>query len=158
MIPQIAFITSCVLLQFSYGKDGLLLFDHIDGYGRLSESKQVYVIKNMLKGLYLCVIVLLSVYFVLPGMLNNEWDNVTLQTFASLYVSNDIVVLICREATRLYAFASHDLCYTFTSAWGADLYASKQRPKCWQCTRFFGDVFSCKFVFGSTTYHLHTES
>lgn len=124
MIPQLAFITSCVLLQFSYVKMDLFLFDHIDGYGRLSESKQVYVIKNMLKGLYLCVIVLLSVYFVLPGMLNNQWDNVTLQTFASLYVSNDIVGLYnvkLHASTRLH----HMTCAIFLmGAWGADFQAS----------------------------------
>ena len=124
MIPQAAFILSCLLLQQSYYKMDLYLYNRIKSYGSLDEAKQVYVIKNVLKGLYLCFIMLCSTYYVIPDIIRGVWNNTIIQTFASLYVSNDIVGLYnvkLHTSTRLH----HMTCAIFLmGAWGADFQAS----------------------------------
>lgn len=120
MIPQISFILSCVILNYCYPKVDAKLFNISKKYGLLNAEKQAYVIKNVLKSGYLCLIFVACIYFVFPDLMKNKWDNTILQTFASMYVSNDIVGLYnvrLHTSTRLH----HLTCAVFLlGAWGAD--------------------------------------
>lgn len=124
MIPQISFILSCLFLNYSYPKIDAYFFKTSKRYGFLSEEKQVYVIKNVLKSLYLSIIVLFSFFMVIPDISYGIWDNTILQTFASLYVSNDIVGLYhvkLHTSTRLH----HMTCAVFLlGAWSANFQES----------------------------------
>jgi len=105
MFPQLLFLLSCSLLHYSYEILDRDFLHQSTSYCRLTEEKRAYVIKNVLKGVYLGILFIASLYFVVPKMLRNEWDNATLQSFASLYVSNDIVGLYrvkLHTSTRLH--------------------------------------------------------
>lgn len=68
------------------------LFEH--------SNRQNYIVKNCIKAFSLCILVLLSFLFL------NEWDNQNIRTFASIYVSNDIMgIIMCRHlptSTRIH--------------------------------------------------------
>jgi hypothetical protein len=149
MIPQIAFILSCLLLQQSYYKMDLYLYDRVKSYSSLDEAKQVYVIKNVLKGLYLCFIMLCSTYYVIPDIINGVWNNTIIQTFASLYVSNDIVGLYnvkLHASTRLH----HMTCAVFLlGAWGADFQQSQTAKMLAMYTIFSAASFPVNLYLGA---------
>lgn len=88
----------------------------------LSEARQFYVVKNVIKGYYLAFLVLLGALLVFSRvLLYGQYDNLSIRTLASLYVSNDFVGLWRVEklatTTRL-----HHLCsFVFLLlAWQAD--------------------------------------
>ena len=120
MLPQISFILSCLILNYCYPKVDAKLFTLSKKYGLLTAEKQAYVIKNVLKSGYLCLIFIACIYFVFPDLIKDRWNNTILQTFASMYVSNDIVGLYnvrLHTSTRLH----HVTCAVFLlGAWSAD--------------------------------------
>ena len=70
MIPQVAFILSCIGLHYGYKKlDKDMRLGAPDTYGHLDEDRQVYVLKNVLKGFYLALIAVSSLYFLIPYIL-----------------------------------------------------------------------------------------
>ena len=121
MIPQLAFLLSCSVLYKSYEYMDIQLWDKFPRYGSLNTEKQVYVIKNILKAIYLALICGASLYYVIPSILYGVWDNTTLQTFASIYVSNDIVGLYrvtkLHRSTRLHHMTA---AIFLMAAWTAD--------------------------------------
>ena len=60
MIPQLAFVLSCSVLYKCYEYMDIQLWDKFPSYGRLNSEKQVYVIKNILKAIYLACICVAS--------------------------------------------------------------------------------------------------
>jgi len=105
MFPQVLFLLSCTLLHYSYEILDRDFLSQSTSYCRLPADKRVYVVKNVLKGVYLGILFIASLYFVVPRMLINQWDNTILQSFASMYVSNDIVGLYrvkLHTSTRLH--------------------------------------------------------
>ena len=123
MIPQLAFLISCVGLHHAYTKlDGELT--KFDTYRSLDEDRQVYVVKNVLKGFYLALIAFASVYWLIPDILRGTWDSSVLQTFASMYVSNDIVGLHkvkLHTSTRMHHMTA---AIFLMAAWCADFQTS----------------------------------
>lgn len=121
MIPQVAFLISCGILYQSYERVDVLLWNKYPSYGKLDSEKQVYVIKNILKAVYLSVICCAALYYIVPSLLYGNWDNVMLRTFASLYVSNDIVGLYrvtkLHSSTRLHHMTA---AIFLLAAWTAD--------------------------------------
>ena len=123
MIPQLAFIISCVGLHHAYKKlDGELT--KFDTYQNLGHERQVYVVKNVLKGFYLAIIALASVYWLIPDIIRGTWNSSVLQTFASMYVSNDIVGLHkvkLHTSTRMHHMTA---AIFLMAAWCADFQTS----------------------------------
>ena len=121
MIPQLAFILSCSVLYKSYEYMDVQLWVKFPRYGGLDAEKQAYVIKNILKAIYLAFICVAAFYYVVPSVLYGVWDNQTLRTFASLYVSNDIVGLYrvtkLHTSTRLHHMTA---AIFLMAAWTAD--------------------------------------
>ena len=149
MIPQFAFLISCSVLYKSYEYMDIQLWDKFPKYGSLDSEKQVYVIKNILKAIYLTMICLASFYYVIPSIIYGVWDNLILQTFASLYVSNDIVGLYrvtkLHRSTRLHHMTA---AIFLLAAWTADFQHSTTAKMLAVYTIFSAMSFSVNLYLG----------
>ena len=58
----------------------------MERYGKI----EPYCVKNVIKGIYLCILFVGASVYILP----NEYDNALIKTFASLYVSNDFLGIL----------------------------------------------------------------
>ena len=92
IVSVFAFILSCGLLHVSYP----VLIDHLDtntpNFNELNEIKKHYVVKNLLKAVYLCILTVIG----LPIVLLSFWGsfpNTVIKILAGLYCSNDIIGL-----------------------------------------------------------------
>jgi hypothetical protein len=110
MLPFIVFIISSTTVYFSYTHTQNYLRHNTVRFSSLSVNKQYYVVKNVTKGVYLAVLVVLGWFMIIPGILRNEFDNDVIKVFASMYVSNDVVGLYrvsnLPSSTRLHHTAS----------------------------------------------------
>lgn len=93
MIPVLAFVLSSIFVYFSYTHTQNYLKHSTLRFSELPENKQFYVVKNIIKGVYLAILVVLGGVLLLPGVFRNEFDNFTIRILASMYVSNDFVGL-----------------------------------------------------------------
>ena len=153
MLPQVLFLISCFVLYYSYEKLDTDLLCQSSSYCRLPDEKRAYVIKNILKGSYLCFIFMASLYFVVPQMLRNEWNNVALQSFASLYVSNDIVGLYrvkLHTSTRLHHMTA---AVFLMAAWCADFQNSTTAKMLAIYTLFSAATFPVNLYLGFRFIH-----
>lgn len=67
-------------------------------YNSLLEERQMYIQKNLVKSTYLAILTIYATVFVIWPIVSFEyWDNYTIHRLAALYVSNDIVGLVCVE-------------------------------------------------------------
>ena len=108
MIPLIVFIVSSIVVYFSYTHTQNYLKHNTLKFSSLPVNKQYYAVKNIIKGVYLAVLVILGWFMVIPGVMKNEFNNEVIRIFASMYVSNDvvglfIVLLNCICTTKLIA-------------------------------------------------------
>jgi ribosomal protein S19 len=110
MFPLFSFIVSSICVYFSYAHTQNYLKHNTLKFSSLSVNKQYYVVKNIIKGVYLAILVILGWFMIIPGILNNSFDNYTIKVFASMYVSNDVVGLYrvsnLPTSTRLHHTAS----------------------------------------------------
>lgn len=110
MLPIIVFVLSSVIVYFMYTHTQNYFMYNTVKFSRLSTNKQYYVVKNVIKGCYLCFLVVAGGFMILPGIFYNRWDNDTIRIFASMYVSNDFVglyrVSTLPTSTRLHHTAS----------------------------------------------------
>lgn len=110
MLPFIVFIVSSVIVYFSYGHTQNYLKHNTIRFSSLSVNKQYYVVKNVIKGVYLALLVILGWFMIIPGIIHNEFNSDTIKVFASMYVSNDVVGLYkvsnLPTSTRLHHTAS----------------------------------------------------
>ena len=156
MIPQISFILSCLFLNYSYSKIDAKLFNISRKYGLLNEEKQAYVIKNVLKSASLSLIVVFSSYFILPDIIYGTWNNTVLGTFASLYVSNDIVGLYnvkLHTSTRLHHMTA---AIFLLGAWSVDFQTSTTAKMLCIYTLFSSITFPVNLYLG-LRYVFNTE-
>jgi hypothetical protein len=93
MLPQLAFIASVLGLYVLYANLQYTLVQH-PAYLALPENRQLYVTKNIIKGGYLCVLVVWASIVVLPDVARGHWNSWMIATFGSLYCSNDFVGLL----------------------------------------------------------------
>ena len=110
MIPFIVFLVSSVSIYFSYAHTHNYLVYNTIKFGELCETRQYYVVKNVIKGIYLAILVLAGAFTILPGIFYDNWNNNIIRIFASMYVSNDFVglyrVTVLPTSTRLHHTAS----------------------------------------------------
>lgn len=67
-------------------------------YNSLPEERQMYIQKNLVKSTYLAIMTIYATVFVVWPIVSFEyWDNYTIHRLAVMYVSNDIVGLVCVE-------------------------------------------------------------
>lgn len=108
----------CGALNFSYNKMSTLL-NYIDNKNKLSDTKKLYVIKNIIKSV---VLLLISLYspIVIYNIYNTQyWNNKLMNHIGSLYVSNDIIGLLRVKRIHLTTKIHHIttttlLLYSFT--------------------------------------------
>lgn len=94
MLPFLAFVLSCFAVNEAYSYASSSLKAWSPTFPSLSESRQFYVIKNVIKGYYLAFLVFLGAMLVfLPMLVKGYVDNLSIRILASLYVSNDVVGL-----------------------------------------------------------------
>ncbi len=110
MLPFVVFVVSSIVVYFSYAHTQNYLKHNTLKFSSLSVNKQYYVVKNIIKGMYLALLVILGWFMVIPGILHDSFDNDTIRVFASMYVSNDVVGLYrvsnLPTSTRLHHTAS----------------------------------------------------
>jgi hypothetical protein len=86
---------SCLFIRYMYFIVGLVLLSY-NRYSELPLDRRKYVQKNLIKSVYLAILTLVAAWsIVLPIWRDNYWDNWTIHRLAALYVSNDIVGLVC---------------------------------------------------------------
>jgi len=89
---------SCLFVRGMY-----IAMDHYalslnEKYNSLPEERQMYIQKNLVKSTYLAILTVYATVFVVwPIVSFQYWDNYTIHRLAAMYVSNDIVGLVCVE-------------------------------------------------------------
>ena len=123
MLPFLAFVLSCFAVNEAY----LYAFNYFDvasseTFGALPESRKFYAVKNVIKGIYLAILVVVGALFVfLPILLKGVYDNTSIRILASLYVSNDFVGLCRVKKLATTTRVHHMTSFLFLLlAWQAD--------------------------------------
>ena len=89
-------VWSCIVVRFSYEAVDKLLVQYSDKYLTLPVERRMYIQKNLVKSSCLAVLTTLALWWVVwPIVQYSVWDNYTIHRLAAIYVSNDIVGLIC---------------------------------------------------------------
>ncbi len=125
MLPFIVFLLSSCFIYFSYTHTQNYLTYNTIKFDKLTMDKQYYVVKNIIKGVYLCLLAIASCVILIPDIYSGYWDNYTIRLFASMYVSNDFVGLYkvnrLPTSTRLH----HTVSFVFMLvAWKVDFQSS----------------------------------
>ena len=122
MFPVLAFALSCFAVNEAY----LYALDYFDAcserFRALSEARKFYVLKNVLKGYYLAILVVVGALFVfVPLLWHGRYENTSIRILASLYVSNDFVGLWRVEKLATTTRLHHLTSFVFLLlAWQAD--------------------------------------
>ncbi len=100
-------VASCMFVRAMYVVVHRVLESQNKKYCTLPLARQMYIQKNLVKSTYLaCLTVFASVFVVWAVVTLNVWDNYLIHRLAALYVSNDMVGLICVDSlpktTRLH--------------------------------------------------------
>ena len=70
----ITFIISCTALYFSYTHTENYLKYNTEKFDRLTVDRKHYVVKNLIKGVYLALLVLFASILVIPDIIwHNKW-------------------------------------------------------------------------------------
>ncbi len=122
MLPILSFFLSSYGIYHAYELVHDYLLAGSPEYTVLTEVRQYYVIKNLIKGYYLAFLVFMATVIVLPSVIFfDSYNNLNIRVIASMYVSNDFVGLFrvqkLATATRLHHTASILL---LVLAWRAD--------------------------------------
>ena len=89
-------LLSCGAVRGAYTLLDARLRVHARAYATLKPHKQKYVVKNMIKAMYLAVLLAGAVPLVLvPIARDGHWYSARIRRFGMLYVSNDAVGLAC---------------------------------------------------------------
>jgi len=122
MLPFLSFVLSCFAVNECYGYACINLQSSSPKFASLSEARQFYVVKNVIKGYYLAFLVLLGALLVfVPVFLSGHYDNRSIRILASLYVSNDFVGLWRVEKLATTTRLHHVTSLVFLLlAWQAD--------------------------------------
>lgn len=127
MLPFLAFLLSCFAVNEAY----LYAFGYFEAcsesFCALSEARQFYVLKNVIKGFYLAFLVVLGSFLVfLPVLLSGRYDNTSIRILASLYVSNDFVGLWRVDKLPTTTRLHHMTSFVFLlMAWQADFQSER---------------------------------
>ena len=126
MIEFIVFLGSISLLNFSYLPIKIHLENNYIEFKSLEDHKKYYVIKNLLKATYLCILSIVTMLSFGPYLYYGIWPNKLLRCLASMYVSNDVVGLYrikeLKTSTRLHHYTT--LIFLMVS-WTLDFQQSK---------------------------------
>lgn len=89
MIPCLVFVLSCVLVRAAYCPLMTILPAYAS-YRALNANRQLYVVKNLIKGVMLAALVLVG-----AAVLSRPvWDDALVGSLGSMYCSNDFVGLL----------------------------------------------------------------
>ena len=97
---HIIFLTFyCLFLYKLYPKICGLLDIHTPLFA--VSDRQNYIVKNVIKAISLCMLVILSFFFLL------EWDNNNIRIFASIYVANDLMGIVMCKHLRIFFYTTN---------------------------------------------------
>lgn len=103
-------LCSCVGVRWVYGALHRIILFSVPKYQTLHYDKQQYVLKNLIKAVYLALLLCLAVPWVIrPIVLTNTWHSHYIRCFGTMYVSNDVVGLlfvVLPPTTRLHHLIS----------------------------------------------------
>ena len=89
-------LSSCVVVRLMYACVHYILETRNKKYATLPLDRQMYIQKNLVKSTYLAALTAFATIFVVwPVVSDNVWDNYLIHRLAVLYVSNDMVGLVC---------------------------------------------------------------
>lgn len=108
----------CGSLNFSYNKMSTLL-TYIDNNHKLSDTKKLYVTKNIIKSVVLLILSLYSPIVMYNIYHTQYWNNQLMNHIGCIYVSNDIIGLLRVKRIHLTTKIHHIttttlLLYSFT--------------------------------------------
>lgn len=119
------FLSSCFFITCLYPNVILSLSDNAL-FRSLKRDKKLYIVKNIIKGIYLATLVFWGSLIIIPGLMHNHWDSQTIRIFGSLYCSNDFVGLMrvphLSSSTKIH----HVICLSLLwVSWNVDFQVSK---------------------------------
>lgn len=89
-------LMSCLFVRGMYTFMHKYILTLNDKYNSLPQERQMYIQKNLVKSTYLAILTVYATVFVIwPIVYFEYWDNYTIHRLAAMYVSNDIVGLVC---------------------------------------------------------------
>jgi len=122
MLPFVAFVLSCLAVSEAYAYASVTLSASSPAFCHLSEARQFYVVKNVIKAYYLALLCVVAALLIFPRILFfGIFDNLSIRILASLYVSNDFVGLFRVEKLATTTRVHHMTSLLFLLlAWRAD--------------------------------------
>ena len=90
------FIGSCVFVRTMYYVVDIQLTKYTVTYSNLPVFRQMYIQKNLIKSIYLALLMFYSLFKIMwPIATQNKWNSYIIHRLAALYVSNDFTGLVC---------------------------------------------------------------
>ena len=122
MLPFVAFVLSCLAVSEAYAYASVTLSASSPAFCHLSEARQFYVVKNVIKAYYLALLCVVAGLLIFPRIIFfGIFDNLSIRILASLYVSNDFVGLFRVEKLATTTRVHHMTSLLFLLlAWRAD--------------------------------------
>ena len=71
-----------------------ILLLNIDHFKKLKYDKQIYIVKNLTKSIVLFYINIHTIFYFLPSIINNEWNDFYIRYLGGVYVSTDLAGLL----------------------------------------------------------------
>ena len=104
-------ILSCFCIRATYVILHLLMSIYIPKYQALHHDKKQYVLKNLIKSLYLAILSCLALPIIIwPIIQTNTWHSQFIRCFGTMYVSNDFIGLLfvnnLPQTTRIHHIIS----------------------------------------------------
>jgi len=128
------YISVFVLLSYinhkSYDIFDKILSNNFNVYNNLTNNRKLYVLKNTIKSILLCITSIYATYVFIDPILYNKWDNFTIHMLGLLYSITDIISLYkvpkLPKSTKLHHICVTILCitnlfndYTYFTFWRA---------------------------------------
>jgi len=91
------FVMSCISIRMLYTVVDLIIVNSRVQYKyiNLPSSKKRYIQKNIVKSIYLAVLLCYALFNIVIPIYYNKWDSFIIHRIAVLYASNDFTGLIC---------------------------------------------------------------
>ena len=91
------FVMSCIVIRMLYTVVALIIVNSRVQYKyiNLPSSKKRYIQKNIIKSIYLAVLLCYALFNIVIPIYYNKWDSFIIHRIAVLYASNDFTGLIC---------------------------------------------------------------
>jgi len=141
--PNQTFLISCFLLYMQYYVYDIILNLVSNKYYKLDNSKQKYVVSNLLK----CNTLLWLIIFMFPLFIQpfkKEWPIIAWKHASAIYGSSDLVSLIMVKNHHLSTILHHTFSVLINLA--AINYGTFNTPNLWQALMYYGIYSSIAYL------------